>query len=250
MFIHTRAIGKKVMGELRFFTDILAFLLQFLYIGFLVFSIATARGNHILNTVLLCITVSFFLFLLYSTVSRDSLSKKTARRIKHVYRITLLLFKAFSLAVTIYGIYVALDDFNPVSVILVALMFVAWVLGALVEFVRIILERYTDLMTSAIIKDTAPMVSLYNKITFKHTETREATKTDVYVEDITNEYKEELRTKKESKKAREEAERLIRRENRREALENIATNAKNKIKSFFSRGNEEPTEEDEEDENK
>ena len=244
MFIHTRAIGKKVMGELRFLGDILSFLLQLLYIGFLVFSLVTNRGNHILNTVLLCITASFFIFMLYSVISRDSLSKNTARKIKHAYRITLLLFKAFSLCVTIYGIYVAFDDFNPVSVILAALMFVAWVLGVLVEFVRIILERYTDLMTSAIIKDTAPMVSLYNKLTFKHTETRKETKTDVYVEDITNEYKEELRTKKESKKAREEAERLIRRENRRETLENIAQNAKNKIKALFSLENEEDNEDE------
>ena len=248
MFIHTRAIGKKVIGELRFLGDVLSFLLQLLYIGFLVFSISTNRGNRILNTVLLCITASFFIFMLYFVISRDSLSKNTARKIKHAYRITLLLFKGFSLGVTVYGIYVALGDFNSVSVILAALMFVAWVLGVLVEFVRIILERYTDLMTSAIIKDTAPMVSLYNKLTFKHTENRKETKTDVYVEDITNEYKEELRTKKESKKAREEAERLIRRENRRETLENIAQNAKNKIKALFSLDNEENNEDEEEEE--
>lgn len=239
MFIHTRAIGKKVIGELRFLGDVLSFLLQLLYIGFLVFSIATNRGNHILNTVLLCITASFFIFMLYSVISRDSLSKNTARKIKHAYRTTLLLFKAFSLCVTIYGIYVALGDFNPMSVILAALMFVAWVLGALVEFVRIILERYTDLMTSAIIKDTAPMVSLYNKITFKHTETREATKTDAYVEDITKKYKDGIRTKKESEKARKEAERLIRRQTRIDALHSIASGAKDKIKSFFSEGNDE-----------
>ena len=241
MFMHTRAVGKKVMGELRFYSTILAFLLQFLYIGFLVFSLATGRGSMTVNTILLCVTIAFFTFLLYSAIAGEFLSKKEARRMKHIFRLLLLFFRAFSLYVTIYGIYVALADINPTAMIFAAFMFVAWVIGALFEVVRFILERYTALMTTAIIKDTDPMVNFYNKITFKHTEPREETKTDAYVEDITAEYAEELRVKKGSRKARAEAERLIRRETRREALHNLASGAKSKIKSFFTDSEEDET---------
>jgi len=236
MFINTRAVGTRVIGEMSFFADLYSFLIQFLYSAFLVYTLSTARGSFAVNIVLLIVTVSFSAFLLFSLASREFLPKKQARKIKHVYRIILLLFKAVSLYITVYGIHIAITEINTVSMVLAAFMVISWVFGVLFEILRFIFERYTALLTSAIIKDTDPLVNLYNKITFKKSEPREETKTDAYVSGITEEYKKELKEKKESQKARHEAEKIIRRENRRERFKELGSTLKSKIKSFLSDG--------------
>lgn len=237
MFINTRAVGTKIVGELRFFGDLYSLLIQFLYSAFLIYTLSTAKGSFIVNVVLLVVTLSFSAFLLFSIASREYLPRKKAIIIKHVYRISLLCFRAIALYITIYGITIALAEVNTVTMLLAAFMLIGWVLGVLFEIVRFILERYTALITTAIIKDTDPVVKLYNKITFKKSEPREESKTDSYVSGITDEYKKELNEKRESKKAREEAEKILLREQRRERLKKIGIYAKNKIKAFFTDDN-------------
>lgn len=249
MFISTRAVGKKIVGELRFFSALYSFLMQLLYSGFLVFSIITGRGSTAVNGILLVITLAFTVFLLSTLIAGKFLSRGTEKGLKHICRIAMLVFKGIALYITVYGIYTALGDINPTAIILAAFMLVAWVLGILFEVVRFIFERYTSLITSAIIKDTNPMVSFYNKVTFKKNEPHEKTKTDAYVDGIAKEYKKELDEKKASRKARKEAEKIIRKEKRRKALRSFASGTKNKISSFFhnSDGNsEEKTDKSEE----
>ena len=90
-------------------------------------------------------------------------------------------------------------------------------------------------MTSALSKDTEPFVRIYNKLTFKSYEGREEKDADSYVDKIASEYKQELKEKRESKKALLKAERILKRDERRAAFREKLSRTRAKIKSVFKK---------------
>ena len=217
MFINTRAVSRKIVGDFKEFGGLYAIAVQLVYIAFLIYSLCTERGFFPINVTLIVLSSLFFVFLVITFIKRDFFSQDHKRSIKHTVRITSLLVKAVSLCITLYGIHIAVSEFNTASILFAVFMLFAWLCGVILEISRFILERYTSLMASALSKDVEPFVKVYKRITFKGYEGRREYDADADVDRITGEYKIELSAKAASQKALREAEKLIEREKKRTA---------------------------------
>lgn len=235
MFINTRAVGNKIISDIKAFSGIYSIITELVYVSFLAYLVFTGNSNTVLNVTLLVISFAFEVFLILAFVKRDALTTDNERRIKHAYHITSLSIRVISLCISVYGIHIALTEINTASILFATFMLFGWLSGVLIELFRFVFERYTSLMTSAISKDTEPIVRLYRKITFRGYEGREENKADHFVDEITAEYKKELKEKKESEKALREAEKIIEREERRAEFKEKISAAKQKITSFFKK---------------
>lgn len=237
MFINTRAVSKKIIGDLRLFGDVYSIFTQIIYISFLAYMCFSGAGILALNVTFLSISVIFEAILILVFFKRDFLTRGDITKIKHVYHIASLSLKAVSLGIAFYGLHVAFAEFNTVSLVFTVFMLFAWIFGVMIEILKFVLEKYTSLMTSALSKDTEPFVRLYRKITFKGYEGREERKADALVDELTAEYKQELKSKHESEKALKEAEKILKREEKREKLREKTADIKNRLKSFFKKDN-------------
>ena len=235
LFINTRAVSNKIVGDFKNFSGLYSIFAQLIYLAFLIYSLVNGQGYLGVNIALTVLSSLFLVFLLFSFLSAESLSREYKASIKHAFRITSLFIKALSLGITLYGIHIAVTDFNTGSLVFAVFMLFGWLLGALLEISRFIIERYTNLLTAALSKDSEPFVKLYKKITFKGYDGRREHSSDEEVDLITEEYKKELREKEESEKAVREAERFILREKKREAFRQKANAVKSKISGFFKR---------------
>ena len=239
MFINTRAVSKKIINDVKLFSSAYSILVQFLYVAFLIYTLFSGSGVLGLNISLLTISVLFEGFLVYSFFNGNFLTREDTITIKHAYRIASLVIRGISLGIAFYGIHIALTEFNTPSLLFSTFMLFGWITGALIEIVKLVIERYTALLTSAFSKDAEPFVKVYRQITFKGHEEREARKSDAIVDEITAEYKDELKEKRESKKALKEAKKLMEKEHRRAEIKKRMTDAKEKVKSIFKKNSDE-----------
>lgn len=235
MFINTRAVSRKIVGDFKAFGGLYSIFIQLVYITFLIYSLCTERGFLAVNVALIVISSLFFVFLVITFVKRDFFSQEHKRSIKHTVRITSLAVKAVSLYITLYGIHVAVSELNTVSILFAVFMVFAWLCGVLLEISRFIIERYTSLMTSALSKDVEPFVKVYKRVTFKGYDGRKELDADTDVDKITDEYKKELSVKAASQKALREAEKLIEREKKRTAAKEKRAAARSSLASFFKK---------------
>ena len=143
MFINTRAVSNKIVGDFKVFGGLYSIFIQIVYLAFLIFSLSSGRGIFAVNVVLTALSSFFLVFLIITFIKRDFLTREHRRSIKHTVRITSLAVKTVSLYITLYGIHVAVTQFNTVSVIFAVFMLFAWLCGTLLEISRLIIERYT-----------------------------------------------------------------------------------------------------------
>lgn len=235
MFINTRAVSNKIVGDFKTFGGLYSIFIQLLYLVFLIYSLCTGRGTTAINVVLLILSVIFLAFLIFSFVNHDFLTKEHKRSFKHLIRIASLSVKAVSLYITLYGIHVAVSEFSTASLLFAVFMLFAWLCGALLEISRFIVEKYTALMTSALSKDVEPFVKVYKRVTFKGYDGRRELEADGDVDKITEVYKKELSDKAASEKALKEAEKLIEREKKRTAAKEKRAAARSSLASFFKK---------------
>ncbi|MBE6536382.1 MAG: hypothetical protein E7673_00360 [Ruminococcaceae bacterium] len=235
MFINTRAVSKKIIEDTKVFSAVYSIIIQLIYVAFLCYALFSGCGSTVLNVILLSISTLFELFLIFSFARRNNSTRTAASKIKHAYHIASLSLRAVSLGIAVYGIHISFAELDTVSLVFTVFMLVGWVSGILIEFFKFIIERYTALMTSALSKDTEPFVRIYNKLTFKSYEGREEKDADSYVDKIASEYKQELKEKRESKKALLKAERILKRDERRAAFREKLSRTKAKIESVFKK---------------
>ena len=223
MLIYSRAAGLKILDDLKKFTFIYGIVIQGFYICYLVYALIVSAGNLWANIVLALISSAYLAFSVVIHKRPELLSRVGIRKTKHIYNISRLGIRAFTLALTLYGIHIAASHVSTLSIILAALTVMGWTLGVLFELVKFVFEKYFDLMFTAIKADIQPFANVYNKLTRKEAEEKGApTKTEIYLESLASDYRKELESKKlqakADKKAKKEAE-------KKERIE--------KFKSFF-----------------
>ena len=121
---------------------------------------------------------------------KDKRSKLFRKTGKKIFNRTKILLKAFSLASTVYGIYIASANVSPLTMILVIFSAIMLMLSIVVEILVYIVESRKNLFMEALHKDfefvTKPaqtVKNVFNKITGKETDhTEEPPKSTVKIQ--------------------------------------------------------------------
>ena len=110
---------KKLKGNFITKVNFFMFLFRMISIGFtiayLIYLIATERGNKNANIALLVLASIYAIFLAIMSLTKQ---KKAMRIGKNVYRILRLMVNGFTIAVGIYGIIVSRNNVTIVSVMM------------------------------------------------------------------------------------------------------------------------------------
>ena len=127
MIDYTKAAIEKTIADLKRFGFIFSVATEIFSIIYLIYAIAVGGGYLIANIILAVLSLSYLIF--YVTTNNNPNAKAARVLTKAAYKWVKLGLKAFTLGVTIYGIYVATDHLTLVSVLMAAAMTISWTLN-------------------------------------------------------------------------------------------------------------------------
>ena len=164
MFKYTRTAIAMIIDELKLFYKIFRYLSHAFMIAYFVFAICMGIGLLPINIAMLSLIV------VYSVVDLIVDAKKPRKIIRRSYRWTILALKAVSLGFTIYGLYEAAENANPIAIILATLMLIFWIIQVTFQIVVDVFEAKKDLLLEALKEDTRPVTDAATKTvnTFKN----------------------------------------------------------------------------------
>ena len=131
MFEHAKAITKRTLHGLKTANYIRNILTQIIFIAYLVYTLCAKIGFPIANGILLTLSVAYLIFFLY--VTKFQTEKKIKRTVKLLFKHAKRFVRFLNLGIAIYGICLTAQYVTPFAVVLLALMFIGWVLQIVFE---------------------------------------------------------------------------------------------------------------------
>ena len=157
MLTNTKSAIGKMIDDVKAFSYCFNLAMQVMYFAYLLYAIGTDRGLLWLNISLAGLSILYFVFYVATYNKKEGAVKQMKKSAKHLHRWCKLAGKTLTLCVMVYSIYATTQDVSPTSVIMTALMVVAWVLQLLFSLVIGFLEKEKDLILDAIRKDMEPI---------------------------------------------------------------------------------------------
>ena len=206
MFDYTKTAVNKIVADFKKFFHRFSVCAQIVYIAYLIYALFANTELWIINTILLVISVAYFIFFLIAT-AKDA-NKKLKKRVKTIFTRCKQVIKLFTLGVMLYGIWQTSTHVDPLSVILTALMIVGWVLQILFEVIFTFFLNKVNFVWEAVQADreeiTKPVKNIGNffkRITGKEIEEeKEPTKNRLLLDGMVEEYREKKSEEKDAKK--------------------------------------------------
>ncbi len=210
MLDYTKTAINKTINDFKKISYYFTISMQLLYIAYLIYAIFAPTGITAINIILTAVSVAYLIFYL---VTYDGENQKLKIFTKRAYKWFKLAVKAFTLGVMLYGIYATVNHVTPLSVILTALMVVAWTLQVILEIVLLFLENEKNFLLAAIEADIQQIMkpvhavgSFFDKVRGKEPETpKEPTKSRKLLDRMVSEKRAEKKQLKEELKAERKA---------------------------------------------
>lgn len=151
MFDYTFAAIDKILSDLKKLQKAIYYGMQAFTVLYLTYAIIMRAGIFAANVVLLFFAVAYLVF---SLIMGSRKGAKHARKIvQSVYQWCRRLIRLFILSVTVYGLVLAKTNFDPLSLLITAVMLVGWVLEILLYLVSKFLAAEIVLLKQSIHKD-------------------------------------------------------------------------------------------------
>lgn len=175
MLEYTRSVFNKTVDDLKSFAFLSALLLQLFQIGYLIYALCIGSGIIPANIVLLVLSTAYLGFMLY--IHRQNVAKNTKKLLKNIYRWSKRFIKAFTLGVSIYGLFITASNTittkSLISIILLVFMLIAWILDVLFSLIIMVVEKRKTLFFDAMKMDFEPILkarNIFDKIRGKEVE--------------------------------------------------------------------------------
>lgn len=157
MLNNTKAAIGKMIDDIKAFSYYFNLVMQVMYFAYLLYAIGTERGVLWLNILLAGLSILYFVFYVATYNKKENAITRMKKSARRLHRWCKLAGKTLTLCVMVYSIYATTQDVSPTSVIMTALMVVAWVLQLLFSLIIGFLEKEKDLILEAIRKDIEPV---------------------------------------------------------------------------------------------
>ena len=175
-----------------------------LYMAYLIYAIIVDAGILYLNIALAAITAAFFVFYIVTAIDE---SKKHARKAGvKTYRYIRLVADFFTLAASVYGIYIASSHATVLSLFLCATSLVGWTVRFILTLLSAYVEAHVNYIMTAVSADVEVMKrplstveNVINNVMGKGVETPAPTKTRARLDREVNDFREERAKKRADK---------------------------------------------------
>lgn len=165
MLKYTLAAITKISEEVKQFLFMFTVLPQVVYIGYIIYAICTGAGYLWANVAFGTVGVAYLVLYVATYGKKEKFYKELRRDVRHIKTWVLLPLKAITIAMTVYGIYIATEHTNTVTVVLAAFSVVLWGIQLIFEIADCIIEDKLELLKTALIKDFEPVIRTKNTIT-------------------------------------------------------------------------------------
>jgi signal transduction histidine kinase len=162
MFDYTMTAVEKIKRDFQRIMFACSVLIQGLYVAYLIVALCLGVGNTIVNGVLLGLCSAYLGFYLVMNFRESRGAKKTKKIVETLYRRSKQLIKFYTLAASIYAIWLTGDNANHFTVLITALMLVSFVLQILLEIVYKLVVDRLQLLVEGVKKDIAPAIKTVN----------------------------------------------------------------------------------------
>ena len=148
----------EIVDDVKRAAFILNVLFQITYITYLIYALAVGAGFLWANIIFGVLSVGYFVFYLLTYGKNDRTSRKVKSDVKHVKKWTVLTVKLVTIALTVYGIYIATTRMNFISVSLAVFSIVVWGIQLVIEIIGLIIEDKKELIMTGFYKDMEPFI--------------------------------------------------------------------------------------------
>ena len=213
MLKYTLAAKDKILNDFNKFSVIFKYSSLIYTLGYFIYVLATDKGIFWVNVVLASL---FTLYTIFEFMTYKKQIRTMKKVVKRSYAAVRLLLKGFTLATSIYSIYMASTNVTPISIILATLMIILWLLQVLFEIILIVLEEEVEFLVAAVHEDILKPISKVTNVWAKVTggEKQEYVQPYPVELDILDEIvQKKEKAKKEAKEAWKEKKKEERREN-------------------------------------
>ena len=167
MFENTREAFARIFKTWNVVKWIFEYGMSMLMIIYLILALIFSLGNDIVNGILLGITT--LMLIVTIAISQKQLYKKQnvitirgVRKTKHALKWGKIVVKAYSLGVTLYGMFIAASMVSPLSIIMTTLLIILWILTVVIELISVLLEVLKNYLIDSIQKDVNKIKDEYD----------------------------------------------------------------------------------------
>ena len=155
MFTNTIKTLRSILNDISKLLAFITVVSQLVTIGYFSYQIAIDNGYFPVNVTLVLVSAVYLALYLFSRARKNNKrlgnARRKARRITKAIKLTL---KAFTLSVTLYGIYLA-EDADGISIILATLSIIFWIIQTLTEVIRYYGEIKLEELKESLAADVA-----------------------------------------------------------------------------------------------
>ena len=137
MLNNTIATFDKIFMDFKRFAYWMSIVFNSVYILSMVYALISGAGKLYVKIPLLVGALAYFFFYIFTYWKKEKSKEKKA--VKKAYRWFKILLNFVTLLITVYGIYVATEDVNVISVLLAVVSVITWLFeittALIIEFV-------------------------------------------------------------------------------------------------------------------
>ena len=142
MFDYTAMLIHETIKDIKNIGNIAKYSTQGVYIVYLVYALIAGTGFWFINAPLLVLAVAYLIYDLHSTNHKNKQQDKKVRRLFSRIRRAL---KAFPLCVSLYSLYLTIEEANAFTLITTAFMLISWTLAFIFDILVSIVEKRIEL---------------------------------------------------------------------------------------------------------
>lgn len=220
MLDYSKTAFNKIYNDFKKVKRVFDIVVPLFSIAYLTYAVIAKTGILAANIVLLILSVGYYGFHLFMMFRGGAKSVK--KIVKTIYKICVRVIKLFTLAVAVYGLWLTIENVNPLSLILTIASLLGWVLQVLLDIVMHIINRYAAFVREAIMADVESLMKpinstrdFFKRVTGKPVEEKEVSKTRERLDEMVNERKEEIKAEKAEAKAQKKQDKLDEKERKR-----------------------------------
>lgn len=150
MFDYTIMLFHETIKDIKNIGNIAKYSTQGVYIIYLIYSLISGTGFWFINAPLLALAVAYLIYDLHSTNHKN---KKQDKKVKKLYNRLKQALKLFPLCVSLYSLYLTIEQANAFTLITTAFMLISWLLSFIFDILVTVIEKRMDLFKAAVKED-------------------------------------------------------------------------------------------------
>ena len=162
MLTNTRATFDKIFMDFKRFSYYLSIFFNCVYILSMVYALFSGTGMLYIKIPLLVGAVVYFFFYIFTYWKKEKGREKKAA--KKVYRWFKILMNFVTLLITVYGIYVATEKVNVISVLLAVASVISWLFEITTALIIEFIDSRKKMILAAIAMDLEPVTKPVNAV--------------------------------------------------------------------------------------